>query len=179
MRKAVDLPATLGTEGWAELFGSATAGLDHLEMRDAYALDTENERYRWWLEHRTELPREDHPWWELTASTVSRGVRMRRARVVSVPVTEYIAFEYASSWQNAEAGERVRWLARSEASDLLLPGNDFWLIDGERVLFNLFDGDGRPVGKQLTDDAEVVKAVAASFETVWERAVEHTEFRPV
>jgi hypothetical protein len=177
MRQVTDLPATLGIEGWRELFGSASAGLDHLELRDSYAVDTEDERYRWWREHRTDLPREVHPWWDLTAATVARGVRMRRARVVSVPVTDYIAFEHASSWQNVEAGEGLRWLDRARASDLLLPGNDFWLVDGRKVLFNLFDGDGRPVGKQLTDDPEIAKTVAVSFEAVWERAVDHAEFR--
>ncbi|RAY12546.1 hypothetical protein DPM19_25030 [Actinomadura craniellae] len=167
----------MGVEGWAELFGSASVGLDHLELRDSYALDTEDERYLWWREHRAELPREEHPWWDLTAATAARGVLIRRARIVSVPVTEYIAFEHAASWQNVAAGEHLRWLPRSRASDLLVPGNDFWLIDGERVLFNLFDGEGRPTGKQFTDDAEVVKAVGASFTAVWERATDHAEFR--
>jgi hypothetical protein len=177
MREMVNLPATLGPEGWADLFGSASVSLDHLELRDCYAVDAEDERYRWWREHRAELPREMHPWWDMTAATVARGVRIRRMRVVSVPVTEYIAFEHASAWQNVEAGEELRWLPRSQASDLLLPGNDFWLVDGERVLFNLFDGDGRPVGKQRTDDAEVAKAVGASLQAVWERAIDHAEFR--
>ncbi|MCD0448139.1 hypothetical protein LO762_02850 [Actinocorallia sp. API 0066] len=101
---------------------------------------------------------------------------MRRARVVSVPVTDYIAFEHACSWQNVEAGESVRWLDRAHASDLLLPGNDFWLVDGQRVLFNLFDGAGTPIAKQLTDDPGVVRSAAVSFEAVWERAVDHAAF---
>ncbi|MEV5503578.1 DUF6879 family protein, partial [Nonomuraea fuscirosea] len=28
---------------------------------------------------------------------------------------------------NIKAGELVRWLARRQASDLLLPGNDLWV----------------------------------------------------
>jgi hypothetical protein len=101
---------------------------------------------------------------------------MRRARIVSLPVTDYFAFEYAGSWKNVAAGEALRWLDRARASDLLLSGNDFWLIDGQRVLFNLFDGDGRPVGKQLTDDPGIAKAAAVSFDAVWERATDHSEF---
>ena len=49
MREMTALPATLGSDGWAELFGSASVSLDHLELRDSYALDSEDERYRWWL----------------------------------------------------------------------------------------------------------------------------------
>jgi Family of unknown function (DUF6879) len=30
---------------------------------------------------------------------------------------------------NIAAGEEVRWLPRRRASDLRLPGNDFWLLD--------------------------------------------------
>jgi hypothetical protein len=44
-------PATLGSDGWAGLFGSASVRLDHLELRDSYALHSEDERYRWWREH--------------------------------------------------------------------------------------------------------------------------------
>jgi hypothetical protein len=145
LTKVVDPEWREPLEGWAGLFGSASVSLDHLELRDCYAVDAEDERYRWWREHRAELPREMHSWWDMTAATVARGVRIRRMRVVSMPVTEYIAFEHASAWQNVEAGEELRWLPRSQVSDLLLPGNDFWLVDGERVLFNLFDGDGRPL----------------------------------
>jgi hypothetical protein len=31
---------------------------------------------------------------------------------------------------NAAAGEDVRWLPRRRASDLALPGTDFWVLDG-------------------------------------------------
>ncbi|MBA9002877.1 hypothetical protein HNR21_001759 [Actinomadura cellulosilytica] len=102
-----------------------------------------------------------------------------QARIVSVPVSDYIAFEHACTWQNVEAGESVRWLDRAHATDLLLPGNDFWLIDRRRVLYNLFDGQGRPIGKQLVDDPEIGKVTAAIFEAVWERATDHAEFRIV
>jgi hypothetical protein len=34
------------------------------------------------------------------------------------------------------AGEGLWWLDRAQASDLLLPGYDFWLIDGRRVMFS-------------------------------------------
>lgn len=35
-----------------------------------------------------------------------------------------------SAGHNVKAGEEVRWLPRRQASDLALPGNDFWLFDG-------------------------------------------------
>ncbi len=56
-----------------------------------------------------------------------RGVIIRRTRIVSEPVSEYIRWEHEITSANAEAGEDVRWLPPRRASDLLLPGNDFWV----------------------------------------------------
>jgi hypothetical protein len=165
-------------EGFAELFASASTHLAHLELRDVYAVDYEDERWRWWLDHGRpdRMPREIHPWWELTSAT-ARRVTMRRARIYSEPASDYIRFEAAGTWQNVEAGEAVRWLPRDLASDLCLPGNDCWLVDATRVMFNLFDGEGRPTGVQLTDDPAVVKRCAAAFETVWARGIDHADLR--
>jgi Family of unknown function (DUF6879) len=172
-----ELPANLTLEQWAGLLRSASHGACHLEMRDVYVDDEEVARFREWRET-GQLGRDDHPWFDLIAELSARGVQVRRARIVSEPVSSYIRFEHAGAWQNVEAGEQVRWLARRLASRVALPGNDFWLLDGERVLFNLFDGDGRPAGKELADDATAVKLCASAFETVWELATPHEEYMP-
>jgi hypothetical protein len=102
---------------------------------------------------------------------------MRRARIVSEPVTEYIRFEHAGTVNNIAAGENVRWLPRRRASDIALPGNDFWVFDDRLVEWNHFTGDGGLVGHELTDDPAVVKLCASAFESVWERAVPHVEYQ--
>jgi len=79
---------------------------------------------------------------------------------------------------NLAAGEQVRWLPRQQASDLALPGNDFWLFDGIAVLFNYFGGDGGAAGTELRDDPAVVSLCATAFEAVWDRAVPHGDYRP-
>ncbi|MFJ9695710.1 DUF6879 family protein [Kitasatospora sp. NPDC101183] len=73
-------------------------------------------------------------------------------------------------------GEEVRGLPRGGASDLLLPGNDFWLFDGRIVQFNVFDGDGRWVHTDESDDPDVARSCAAAFDAVWERAVPHEAY---
>jgi hypothetical protein len=73
--------------------------------------------------------------------------------------------------------EFLKPLPRAKASDLALPGNDFWLFDGTSVLFNYFSGDGAPAGTELQDEPAVVKLCASAFEAVWERAVPHGEYR--
>ncbi|GAA4235875.1 hypothetical protein GCM10022254_44140 [Actinomadura meridiana] len=171
------LPPLLDREGWTELFESASSRLDHLELRDSYNVDTESPAYRLWRENqdRPRPPRESY-WQGLIADTVQRGVIVRRLRVVSLPPTEYIRFEHAGTWQTVEAGESVRWLPRHEAAGLLAPSNDFWLVDSERIMFNLFDGDGRPNGRFLTDEVLVAKAISGAFEALWELATPHEEF---
>ncbi len=107
---------------------------------------------------------------------IGRGVEMRRARVVSEPVTDYIRFEHDVSRLNQEAGEQLRWLPRRDAATLLLPGADLWIFDDRLIRFGHFAGDGSSVGQELCDDPAVIAKFSASFEAVWERAVPHDKF---
>lgn len=105
--------------------------------------------------------------------------RVRRARIVSEPVTPYIRFEYdVTGSTNIAAGEQVRWLPRRRALDLALPGGDFWLFDDRLVRLGVFAGDGSVIGHQLTDDPGVIRFCATAFEAVWERATDHEDYRP-
>ena len=72
----------------------------------------------------------------------------------------------------------MRWLPRRRASDLCLPGNDFWVFDDRLVRFGYFAGDGEFLEHELADDPAVVRLCAAAFEAVWERAVPHAGYRP-
>jgi hypothetical protein len=107
------------------------------------------------------------------------GVRFRRARVVSEPLSDYIRFEHAITGEvNVSAGEDVRWLPRRRASDLCLPGNDFWLFDDRLVRFSYFSGDGHILEDELVLDPAVARMCSAAFEDVWERSIPHGEYRP-
>lgn len=163
-----------------ELLDSAQHSAVHLEMRDIYCVDEEREHLAAWkLGGRADDPNSAQwsGWVELVKRTVGRGVVMRRARIVSEPVTEYIRYEHAGTPVNVGAGEQVRWLSRRAASDIALPGNDFWLIDDRVVRFNVFTGDGAATDPQLSRDPAVVKLCGTAFETVWKRAVPHEEYK--
>ncbi|WP_055525062.1 DUF6879 family protein [Streptomyces graminilatus] len=152
----------------------------HLEMRDTYAVHYEQgpfadrrngyrhdpaDRGSWW-----------RPWLDLIEDTVARGVVVRRARIVSEPVSEYTRFLYDGTFTNVAAGEDVRWLPRRRASDIALPGNDFWLFDEQWVYWNHFTGDGTSAGGEVSDDRAAAKLCAEAFEAVWGRAVPHREY---
>lgn len=118
------------------------------------------------------------PWLALISRTTSRGVAVRRARIVSEPVSDYIRFEHHVTAPNVAAGEEVRWLPRRHASDLALPGNDFWLFDGELVVFLHFAGNGElaPDDEEVSTGPAAVELCASAFEAVWQRAVPHADY---
>lgn len=160
------------------LFRSTARTAAHLEMRDDYG--GSSPAFAAWREHRPyDRSGSDAAWHALVGSVTGRGATVCRARIISEPVSDYIRFEHeVTPAANLAAGEQVRWLPRPKASDLALPGNDFWLFDGTAVLFNYFSGDGTAAGTELRDEPAVVALCAAAFEAVWGRAVPHEDYRP-
>ena len=65
----------------------------------------------------------------MSSAPRSRGVTIRRVRVVSEPLSDYLRWEHACTAVNIEAGEEIRWLSRTKAADLMLPGADCWVFD--------------------------------------------------
>jgi hypothetical protein len=162
-----------------DLLNSSRASALHLEMRDGYSLT--DPAFIAWRTGETPDPTAYWPqWFDLVGRAVARGAAVRRARIVSEPVSEYIRYEHAvTSALNIAAGEDVRWLSRRNASDLALPGNDFWLFDGHTVMINHFSGTGESVAHEVTDTATLARLCASAFQAVWERAIPHKQYQPV
>lgn len=166
---------------FAEMLAKCQHSAVHLEMRDVYGVAEEDHDFAAWRAGYRHDPADRAAWWNpfltVISEAVARGVEVRRARVVSEPVTDYIRYEHSCTFQNIAAGEAVRWLPRRHASDLLLPGNDLWILDSSVARFGLFSGDGAFLGNELNEAPTVVKRCADAFEAVWERAVPHEDFR--
>ncbi len=152
----------------------------HLEMRDSYTPGDPD-----WLEWQSGNrfdPTTRESWrtsFPLMKAATGRGVVVRRARIVSEPVTNYIRFEYdVTGGFNIAAGEQVRWLPRRQTAGLLVPPNDFWVFDERLVVWNHFAGDGSSVGRERCDDVLIAKQCVSAFDAVWERAIPHEEYRP-
>ncbi|MFT2015777.1 DUF6879 family protein [Streptomyces sp. 796.1] len=165
-------------EGLAQARHSAV----HLEMRDGYT-PNDPEFARWQAGHRYDGDQQRLPewWWgwhDTMVATSARGVVVRRARIVSEPITDYIRYEYDLTFANLAAGEQVRWLPRRKAADIALPGTDLWMFDGAKVLFTYFSGAGEAVDREWRTEESVVKLVDTAFEAVWQRATPHEEYKP-
>ncbi|NKI40829.1 DUF6879 family protein [Streptomyces physcomitrii] len=166
---------------FAELLARCTRSALHLEMRDHYGVAAEADDFRTWLEtgqRDTDPGSEDWaPWVSLVSGAVARGVTVRRARIVSEPVSDYIRYEHASTSVNLHAGEEVRWLPRHRAADLALPGADFWLFDEQLVRWGFFSGNGALVGHEMSEAPAAAKLCGEAFAAVWGRAVPHDQYR--
>lgn len=164
-----------------ELLSGAQRSAVHLEMRDAYGVTSEADDFARWKStgERDSDPGSPYwaPWVTLIRSAVARGVVVRRARIVSEPVSDYIRYEHAGTVVNVEAGELVRWLPRRRASDIALPGNDFWLIDDRLIRWNHFTGDGASGGGEISEDPAAARLCADAFEAVWARATPHEDYK--
>jgi hypothetical protein len=162
---------------FSELIAATTRSAVHLETRDAYTPD--DPRFvRWLVGHPVPVPA-NPAWSELVREHTARGVRFRRARIVSEPLADYIRFEHAITGEvNISAGEDVRWLPRRHATRICVPMNDFWLLDGRVVRFGFFAGNGEFLEDEVTADPAVAEMCARAFEAVWERAVPHAGYRP-
>jgi hypothetical protein len=80
----------------------------HIEMRDDYTPD--DPWFRAWREgDREEFERQlARSWLDEIRQVIARGVVVRRLRMVSEPVTDYIRFECDTTRSNVETGEHVR-----------------------------------------------------------------------
>jgi hypothetical protein len=155
---------------FGELIAATTSSAVHLEMRDAYT--PEDQRFLDWQAGKL-LPEQANPEWSaIVRAHTARGVRFRRARVVSEPLAPFIRFEY-------EVTAAVSIAAGEEVLDLRLPLNDYWVFDGRLVRFHFFSGTGEIVEDELAEDPSVVKLCAQAFEAVWERAIPHDQYQPI
>ncbi|MEU6480568.1 DUF6879 family protein [Streptomyces sp. NPDC047017] len=165
---------------FTDLLAGATRSAVHLEMRDAYGVDYESGPFADWRRgvrpDRSDRDSWWRPWLDLVQETAARGVVMRRARIVSEPVSEYTRFLHSFTFTNVVAGEQVRWLPRRKASSLALPGNDFWLFDDHTVYWNHFTGEGASAGGEVDEDPAAAKLCAEAFASVWERATPHDHY---
>ncbi|WP_242614268.1 DUF6879 family protein [Actinomadura roseirufa] len=163
-----------GQPTFQDLIRRATRSAVHLEMRDQYGPSPGFKDWAAGGSGRTDRSR----YLGLVEEAVSRGVRMRRARIVSEPVSDYIRWEHMVTDLNIEAGEEVRWLPRQRAGGIMLPHTDFWMYDQRLVAFNFNAGNGDHVPEfEYTSDPRRVAQVVAAFEMVWERAIPHEEYK--
>lgn len=164
-----------------ELFSTLRRDAFHLELRDSYGNPLEDEPLVKWragiLDDRDYL----QPWLAMMREVTGSGKVIRRLRVITEPITEYVRFEWEITPDNLAAGEDIRWLPRH-----LLPpgivfphgGLDWWLFDNRLVAFGHFHDDGRVKGSEIVTDPAVVAQCISIRDQLWPLAIRHSEYKP-
>jgi hypothetical protein len=151
----------------------------HLEMRDAYGTVIELPHMAEWAAGEPD----DLDWlqdWCITLRDhVKAGRSVRRARIVSEPLSDYQRWSYSIAHPMVEAGEDIRWVPRRLVSSVALPGNDFYLFDDRLALFLLYAGNGLSVGMVSSADAADLRLCRSAFEAAWELSIPHRDYAPV
>ncbi|MEU4227271.1 DUF6879 family protein [Nonomuraea sp. NPDC026600] len=175
--------ALLTSAGWAALLEGFEREALHLEMRDVYTMAAEQESYGDFLAGRPRGREQEaerrKEWLSLVRQAVTAGKAMRRARIVSEPVSDYVRWEWHGSELSIEAGEEIRWLTRQRVGAIGLPANDFWLFDGRTLVVNIFDGDGRLIDNEVSTESDLVDLCSTAFEKVWAKAITHRAYCPL
>ena len=130
-----------------------------MEMRDAYALDYEQEEFSRFLAG-TPTPPPQLDWWQSWLDQITRltsdGKTISRVRVLAEPPSDYQRWMiWAAPWY-AEAGERIAYMTQRKAYSLGLPEGDWWLLDDERAVIMGFDDEDRLEVKTLITDPELI-----------------------
>lgn len=148
----------------------------HLELRDTYNVESEDEPFRRWRDGEPD----DYAWHAEWAGFVRRataaGVRVQRVRLASVPHTDYIRWGLDVAPLNIKAGEDVRYLPRNLASDIELPQDDFWLLDDDMLILSVFSADGRTGGFARSSSPELLRQCVRVRDQAWQRAVPYSEY---
>lgn len=112
----------------------------------------------------------------------STGKVIRRLRVVTEPVTEYVRFEWEITPDNLAAGEDIRWLPGTfSPAGIVFPraGLDWWLFDDRLVASGYFHDDGRVKGSEVVTDPAIVGQCVSVRDQLWPLAIRHSDYMPV
>jgi hypothetical protein len=164
-----------------ELFRALHRDAFHLELRDSYGNPLEDEPLVRWragvLDNRDYL----QPWLAMVREVTGFGKVIRRLRVITEPVTEYVRFEWEITPDNLAAGEDIRWLPRSLLpAEMVFPrgGLDWWLFDDGLAAFGHFHDDGRVKGSEIVTDPAVVGQCVSVRDRLWPLAIRHGDYKP-
>jgi hypothetical protein len=166
-----------------EEFEGLLAGFEreavHLETRDAYGTAVELPHMAKWAAGEPD----DLEWLQGWCSTLREGVKagksVRRARIVSEPLSDYQRWSFSIADPMVEAGEDIRWVPRRLMSSIAFPGNDFYLFDDRLIVFLIYAGNGLSTDMLVSTDPADIRLCRSAFEAAWKLSIPHSEYKPV
>jgi hypothetical protein len=151
----------------------------HLEQRDAYGTEIELPYMAKWAAGEPDDLAWLNEWCESLREHVAAGRSVRRARIVSEPLSDYQRWSYSIAQPMVDAGEDIRWVPRRRVSLLALPGNDYYLFDDRLAVFLIYAGSGLAVDRLASTDPADLKLCRSAFEEVWKLSIPHRDYEAV
>jgi hypothetical protein len=151
----------------------------HLEQRDAYGTEIELPYMAKWAAGEPDDLAWLNEWCESLREHVAAGRSVRRARIVSEPLSDYQRWSYSIAQPMVDAGEDIRWVPRRRVSSLALPGNDYYLFDDRLAVFLIYAGSGLAVDRLASTDPADLKLCRSAFEEVWKLSIPHRDYEAV
>jgi hypothetical protein len=151
----------------------------HLEQRDAYGTEIELPYMARWAAGEPDDLAWLNEWCESLREHVAAGRSVRRARIVSEPLSDYQRWSYSIAQPMVDAGEDIRWVPRRRVSSLALPGNDYYLFDDRLAVFLIYAGSGLATDRLASTDPADLRLCRAAFEEVWKLSIPHRDYEAV
>lgn len=148
----------------------------HLELNDSYYITSEDEAFGKWQRGEPDDFAWHQDWLSFLREATGAGTDVQRVRVVSLPHTEYTRFGLAIGRFNAEAGEDLRYLPRDMTTGMDLPGEDYWLLDDDKLVLSVFSDDGRTGGFAVETSEKWLRRCLDARDQVWELAIPYARY---
>jgi hypothetical protein len=173
--------AYLTDDEFGELFTSFEHTAFRLEARESYAgVGYEVEPFtRWLAGEKVKWDTEDR-WMSNVRAARLAGKRFARVRVVSEPWSEYTRYALWSCLDNLQAGEEIRYMPRTQASEIGIPaaepGYDYWLFDSKLLVLLRYDDSNTPLPSEVVDLPAAIVEHNYWRDAAWHHAAPVAEF---
>jgi hypothetical protein len=171
--------ASISDDQFEELLARFDRKAIHLETRDAYGTAVELPYMAKWAAGEPDDLAWLDDWCATLRSHVQAGKSVRRARIVSEPLSDYQQWSHSIAHPMVDAGEDIRWVPRQLVSSIGIPGNDYYLFDDHLVVFLHYAGNGLGVGKTTSTDPADIHLCRTAFEAVWALSIPHRDYKPL
>jgi hypothetical protein len=163
-------------ESWSRYFRDFRSSAFRLERHPVYTMPGEADELRRFREGEKPPAGYHYGWLDTVAEAVRAGKTMRRVRVVTRPLSDYIRYEFEWGFvYNAAAGEDIRVLDLTGQPEPDLPDHDFWLFDEATLVKMLYRQDGTQIGRELSEDPDIA-VYLRHRDTAWRSAIPFGEY---
>lgn len=143
----------LSSDSFSELFVRFNKSVERLQARGAYSIGAEDDEFRQFLEGRPLPPTNSDPWIDQMVAATKAGKRWVNVHVLPLEMTPYLryliewGYVYWSDW-----GADIRFVYAKDWPQI--PGNDFYVIDGELVVAMDYTDAGGFLGARIIESVD-------------------------